>query len=800
MIRTTGLSRYFRLLSAGSIGAVIVATGLSCSDGTTAPSSLAGDPSSGAISSIVFHHSLAEKSAEATAASAMVAPSPVVASNDLQGVLGNRVASVTAVPTYSVFPVVYAPEPEPVNKLQSGDDVINQNIPIGFTFKLFTTGANSVFISSNGFIGFANSIGDGFKGGFIPNSNDFPYNNLIALAWTDLDPSAPGASYSYGLIGTFPNRKFVVQWTNVPEYDLAATGLKTPGNPPGHVTGQIVLSETSNDITIYTKSLDISSSFHPVTQGIESFGGGEAAFYPGRVSAHFTTPLVNDAIRFSFSHANQPPVVVAPPNIAVNAEPGLCSAAVTPGSPSVNDDAPGWSVVGSRSDALSLTAAYPARVTTIAWIATDAGGLTGSAAQTVTVKDAQAPTIDAPAAVSTTTDRGLHTATVLLNAPAASDNCPNVAVVGSRSDALPLTAGFPVGVTTVTWKATDAAGNSASASQTVTVSGNQPPTISAVDISAATDSSFCSAKLVPSATVNDDDPNGLTVVGARSDKLAVNMPYPKGLTTITWTVTDAGGLTASTTQKVQVNDKEKPSIAQPLDKSVGNAANARMAMVAVSNPAADDNCKVVSVKGDRSDGASLSAPYPVGTTVITWSAVDPSLNLRTTTQSVTVMDVTPPTFNALPPITVNATMPSGAVVGFSPTATDNVGVKSITCLPMSGSVFPIGTTSVTCIAADDAGNQASASFSVTVLGAHEQIANLIAAVTAMNMSPGDANPLLNQLQTAYRDPGNGSSHVACIKMSDFINLLQGPRAHFPMQKSQGSLVDDAQRIRAVLGC
>jgi len=52
----------------------------------------------------------------------------------------------------------------------------------------------------------------------------------------------------------------------------------------------------------------------------------------------------------------------------------------------------------------------------------------------------------------------------------ATDNCdPNPAITAVRSDSLPLTDPYPSGVTTITWTATDACGNSASCDQTVTV-------------------------------------------------------------------------------------------------------------------------------------------------------------------------------------------------------------------------------------------------------------------------------------------------------------------------------------------
>ena len=52
-----------------------------------------------------------------------------------------------------------------------------------------------------------------------------------------------------------------------------------------------------------------------------------------------------------------------------------------------------------------------------------------------------------------------------------------------------------------------------------------------------------------------------------------------------------------------------------------------------------------------------------------------------------------------------------------PNATDNSGhVKSVTCLPQAGSLFPIGQTNVTCEALDDAGNNATCYFNVNVIG------------------------------------------------------------------------------------
>jgi hypothetical protein len=62
---------------------------------------------------------------------------------------------------------------------------------------------------------------------------------------------------------------------------------------------------------------------------------------------------------------------------------------------------------------------------------------------------------------------------------------------------------------------------------------------------------------------------------------------------------------------------------------------------------AGDNCPGVTVVGVRSDSQPLNAPYPVGTTTITWTATDASTdplnNTASAVQTVKVKDATAPT-------------------------------------------------------------------------------------------------------------------------------------------------------------
>ena len=91
---------------------------------------------------------------------------------------------------------------------------------------------------------------------------------------------------------------------------------------------------------------------------------------------------------------------------------------------------------------------------------------------TITVEDTQKPSIACPADITVGNDPGQCSAVVNFT-PTVSDNCPGVTYVCSP----PSGTAFPVGTTTVTCTATDAAGNMESCSFDVTVEDVEDPTI-----------------------------------------------------------------------------------------------------------------------------------------------------------------------------------------------------------------------------------------------------------------------------------------------------------------------------------
>ena len=91
---------------------------------------------------------------------------------------------------------------------------------------------------------------------------------------------------------------------------------------------------------------------------------------------------------------------------------------------------------------------------------------------------------------------------------------------------------------------------------------------------------------------------------------------------------------------------ENPVITCPADITVGNDPGLCSATVNPGTATATDNCGVASIVGTRSDGQPLNAPYPVGTTNITWKATDTSSNMVTCTQIIIVNDVEAPVITA----------------------------------------------------------------------------------------------------------------------------------------------------------
>jgi hypothetical protein len=390
---------------------------------------------------------------------------------------------------------------------------------------------------------------------------------------------------------------------------------------------------------------------------------------------------------------NTDPLITCPANIIVNADAGFCYASgVDLGSPVVTDQCE----VTLTNNAPAI---FPIGVTNVTWTATDRSGNNVSCNQTVTVIDNQVPTIVCPVDIVTSTNSGCTAINVPLGVPITTDNCNSVFVTNSAPSS------YPLGTTTVVWTVTDAAGNTATCEQKVTVTDNTPPMITCPANIAVTTTALCSATVADLGTPTAADNCGPVTV--THDAPA---EFPLGTTTVTWTATDGSGNTAICTQTVTVTDIEKPVITCPADfLAPADPGLCRADGIILTAPTATDNCGIASITSDA------PASFPVGSTTVTWTARDNSGNTATCTQIVIISDTEKPTISC-PPLINATTTPGlcgapGVALGI-PVASDNCGVDEIT--NDAPAVFPVGSTTVTYTVTDIHGNSSTCTQVVVV--------------------------------------------------------------------------------------
>lgn len=429
----------------------------------------------------------------------------------------------------------------------------------------------------------------------------------------------------------------------------------------------------------------------------------------------------------------------------------------------------------------------------------------------------------------------------------------NVTIFATRSDGKPMytcdangtnctrlgsDAPFASGITTITWIAHshDVAGpyaseddeiahrtGAASCTETVTVNDVTPPTITPPANQPASADATCQFALLDyttMATVSDncacDSSDNSEICDTRQPITITQSPAPGTLVglgphTITLTANDGSsnnggaGNTATAQFTVTVSDTTAPAITCPGNITTSNDAGQCTATVNPGTATATDNCdSTPTIVGTRSDNQPLNAPYPKGSTTITWTATDDANNSSSCTQTITVNDTELPTISCPVSFTLEPTCPTGAVGTYTtPVGVDNCpgAITTRTAGLASGAVFPIGNTTVTYSVTDASGNgPVSCSFTVTVLTPQAVIQSLISSVNASSLTGTQKNGLLAKLNAALSAINSGQN-VACNKLSDFVNNVGTLISHGDISAAQGNAwISSANHVRNTIGC
>ena len=351
--------------------------------------------------------------------------------------------------------------------------------------------------------------------------------------------------------------------------------------------------------------------------------------------------------------------------------------------------------------------------------------------RTFNIIDTTNPTITAPVNITTTTNTACTATGVALGTPTTGDNCSVASVTNNH----PSTT-YPLGSTTVIWTVTDAAGNSATANQTVTVTDNINPTITAPVNITTTTNTACTATGVALGTPTTAD--NCSVASVTNNAPAA---FPLGSTTVTWTVTDGSGRIATATQTVTVTDNMNPTISCPANISQNVGAGTCTANVVTPNPTTADNCSVTKLTWTLIGATVASSAatginnigtrvFNLGTTTVTYTVSDAANNSVSCSFTVTITDNINPTITCPTNMTANTSAScTASVITPNPTTADNCSVTKLTWA-LTGTtvassavtginnlgtrIFNLGITTVTYRVEDAAGNFTTCLFTVTV--------------------------------------------------------------------------------------
>jgi hypothetical protein len=192
---------------------------------------------------------------------------------------------------------------------------------------------------------------------------------------------------------------------------------------------------------------------------------------------------------------------------------------------------------------------------------------------------------------------------------------------------------LPVGITTVSYTATDKTGNTAAAkSFTVTVdeyvpADTTPPVLTLPKDIVIEATGPNGAAVTFNATASDNVDGSVPVICSNSS----GSTFTLGDTTVNCSATDAAGNTVNGSFKITVQDTTAPTITTPAAVAVKTIG--KLTTVDLGNATTSD---LVSSGADLKITNNAPASFPVGTTIVTWTATDKAGNSNTATQKVTV--------------------------------------------------------------------------------------------------------------------------------------------------------------------
>jgi hypothetical protein len=490
-----------------------------------------------------------------------------------------------------------------------------------------------------------------------------------------------------GNIGTV-SRTVIVEDTTAPVITLANGDEGTTTYTVERGTTYVdpgATADTGETVTVNTSQLNMAvSDTYTVTYSATDAGGNT-----GTASR---TVIVEDTI--------------APVITLVNGDEGTTNYTVERGTTYVD---PGATADGGETvtvDTSELNMAV-SDTYTVTYSATDADGNIGTASRTVIVEDNTAPVITLANGDEGTTTYTVEKGTTYVDPGATTDTGETVTVNTSQLNmAVPDTY-------TVTYSATDAGGNTGTASRTVIVEDTIAPVITLVNGDEGTTNYTVergTTYVDPGATAD----GGETVTVDTSElNMAVSDTY-----TVGYSATDADGNIGTASRTVIVEDTTAPVITLANGDEGTTNYTVERGTTYVDPGATADTGETVTV--DTSElNMAVSETYTV-----TYSATDADGNIGTASRTVIVEDTIAPTITLIDPDEDPITVERYSTY-IDPGATTNGDGDVVVSSTVNTSI--VDSYTVTYSATDADGNQSQASRGVNVVDTKLPVASLVGA-------------------------------------------------------------------------
>ena len=310
-----------------------------------------------------------------------------------------------------------------------------------------------------------------------------------------------------------------------------------------------------------------------------------------------------------------PPIITCPKDIYKNSEPGKNGAIVNYSRPTAFDE--GASIAVKQIEGFSSGSFFPQGVTTITYEAIDGGGNKVRCSFKIIVKDITRPQITCPESIKVNCETGKDYARVKYQLPTAYDGGSkvNVELVAGFSSGEQ----FPVGLTSVKFKAVDNAGNQAFCSFNVEVACNEDWSIKCPQVvEKENDAGRCGAQVEfkDPAVLNSTQPIKLTQLRG----LKSNSFFEVGSTINSFIGIDPSNNSKECSFDIKVIDTERPRIQCPNDTIVQISPTENDIKISYPYPNGFDNCTVINV--DQIMGKPSGEKFPIGIHKMEFQATD----------------------------------------------------------------------------------------------------------------------------------------------------------------------------------